>query len=59
VSDARPYKLWAGVRHRMVTQDLACNHTMEKSSRLNVEYNSTEKDNKFIKNHYYVTTHCI
>jgi hypothetical protein len=27
----------------MVTQDLACNHTMAKPSRLNVEVNTTQK----------------
>jgi hypothetical protein len=37
VSDARPYKPWAGMRHRMVTQDLACNHTMAEISGANVE----------------------
>jgi hypothetical protein len=37
LSGARPYKPWAGVQHRIVTQDLPCNHTMAKTSRLNVE----------------------
>jgi hypothetical protein len=37
MSYAWPYKPWAGVQHRMVTQDLPCNHTMAKTSRLNVE----------------------
>jgi hypothetical protein len=33
----RLYKPWAGVRHRIVTQDLACNYTMAESSGVNVE----------------------
>jgi hypothetical protein len=37
LSDTRPYKPWAGVWYGIVTQDLACNHTMAETSGANVE----------------------
>jgi hypothetical protein len=37
MSDTRPYKPRAGVWHGIVTQDLACNHTIAETLGANVE----------------------
>jgi hypothetical protein len=56
MSDARLYRPWAGVQHRIVTQDLARNHTIAKTSGANVN-SRINQDHR--ENHQLVSQGCV